>query len=263
MIDYTFEDWIDGKPEPTHPLWGIILIGGKHQSCPEKSKIILAKEDTFNKSVEMALFVLKKELTDKIEQYDILDRTSYLEIVLKNYTAKFSKYDKKKLIERKHSEKYKGIDGKLYAEIKSNYEKFGKDNNFFHLQTINDFQVAVINYEYTKFCHSLLGEDPSNSPKQSTTVELEKEKVSDKNRTTVAVRYKLLQEFFKENENYHQLLVKDQENLLGFILGCRADTAKHIKNNSIKSKPDGKHITQDSIDRFLVLSDKLKKGKML
>jgi hypothetical protein len=120
----------------------------------------LAKEDTFNKSVEMALFVLKKELTDKIEQYEILDRTSYLEIVLKNYTAKFSKYDKIKLIERKHSEKYKGIDGKLYAEIKSNFEKLEKDNNFFHLQTINDFQVAVINYGYTKFCHSLLGEDP-------------------------------------------------------------------------------------------------------
>jgi len=74
-----------------------------------------------------------------------------------------------------------------------------------------------------------------------------------------AVKYKLLDHFFKGNTEYDKLLIKDQEHLLGFILGCRADTAKSIKN---QSKPDGKHITEIAMDRFTELLDKIKKGEL-
>jgi hypothetical protein len=78
---------------------------------------------------------------------------------------------------------------------------------------------------------------------------------------SVAVKYQLLDEFFKGNEKFNNLKIKDQEKLLGFIFGCRADTLKHIKNN-IQKRPDGKHITQAGFDRFLELSEKIKKGEI-
>jgi len=77
----------------------------------------------------------------------------------------------------------------------------------------------------------------------------------------LAVRYKLLDEFFKGNEQYNKLKVKDKEALLSIILGCHPDTAKDIKNNAVKNIPDGKYITREALDRFRDLSDKIKKGE--
>ncbi|MDO6439750.1 hypothetical protein Q4534_20150 [Cyclobacterium sp. 1_MG-2023] len=80
---------------------------------------------------------------------------------------------------------------------------------------------------------------------------------------TNAVKYFLLDHFFKGNDEFNKLKFKDQENLLGFILSCRSDTVKHIKNNAYKEKPDGKYITIKSKDRFDELLEKLKMGEIL
>ncbi len=86
---------------------------------------------------------------------------------------------------------------------------------------------------------------------------------SDEKNESLAVRYKLLDEFFQGNENFKKLKIGDQEKLLGFILGCRADTAKNIKNNVGKALPDGKYITEEALARFTILFDKIKKGDIL
>ena len=91
--------------------------------------------------------------------------------------------------------------------------------------------------------------------------EKKREKEPEKGESN-SVKYLLLDEFFKGNEKFDKLKIKDQEKLLGFILGCRADTVKHIKNN-IQNRPDGKHITQVGLDRFLELSEKIQKGEIL
>ena len=71
----------------------------------------------------------------------------------------------------------------------------------------------------------------------------------------------MLDHFFDLKSEFKDLLTKDQEKLLGFILGCRHDTAKSIKNNLVK-KPDGKHITEKALERFTELSEKIKKGEI-
>lgn len=106
--------------------------------------------------------------------------------------------------------------------------------------------------EYTPLIEAIL-KDPD---KKFNSIEKEKSE-------PIAVRFKLLDEFFKGKENFTNLKIKDQEILLGFILGCHPSTAKHIKNNSGKSVPDGKYITKDNLDRYAILSDKIKKGDIL
>jgi hypothetical protein len=99
----------------------------------------------------------------------------------------------------------------------------------------------------------------ANQKEEETAQTKKKETAPPERGETNAVKYKLLDHFFKGNPEFDKLLIKDQEHLLGFILGCRADTAKSIKN---QSKPDGKHITEIAMDRFTELLDKIKKGEL-
>ncbi|MDP2039845.1 MAG: hypothetical protein Q8S14_14685 [Algoriphagus sp.] len=113
--------------------------------------------------------------------------------------------------------------------------------------------LAIWSKEYTPLIESIFN-TPDKKPNS-----IEKEQKSE----PLAVRFKLLNEFFNGNENFTKLKIKDQHILLGFILGCHQSTSKHIKNNSVRTVPDGKYITQENLDRYAILSDKIKKGDIL
>lgn len=132
---------------------------------------------------------------------------------------------------------------KLDEEQRANFEKNDWDKLLSNEKVIIEWAK-----DYTK---EVLNTETEPESKNSKT---------DKKRETLAVRYKLLDVFFKGNENFSKLKIKDQEILLGYVLGCDVSTAKHIKNNATKGNPDGKYITHKSINRAEELIEKIKKG---
>lgn len=82
---------------------------------------------------------------------------------------------------------------------------------------------------------------------------------------TASVKYLLLDHFFTPNKDFYNLRIKDQEQVLRFILGVRADTAKSIKHKceDAKKKIPSKEIANYSIERFFDLLEKIKGGHLI
>jgi hypothetical protein len=247
-LSYTYEKWLAGNPEPEFKNWGLISKDGLGKNI-EYSKIQKAKNYTFDTGLEFTLISRKEGYNKKMLNISPERGEMYRAELLKEAEGKYSVYEFRELIDRWNKNKFEKIDGLKYKQVKEQQERLEKGETAFSLALINDFHTAVLNFELAEF---LRGNESKPEVVAKKTAPPEKEE-------TNAVKYKLLDHFFKGNPEYDKLLIKDQEHLLGFILGCRADTAKSIKN---QPKPDGKHITEITMDRFNQLLDKIKKGEL-
>jgi len=250
-LNYTFEKWLAGHPEPEFKNWGLISKDGLGKNM-EYSKIQKAKNYTFYTALEFTFSSIKKVHTEKLLSIIPERREMYRAELLKEAEGKYSGYGTKELIDKWHKNKFEKIDGLKYKQVEEQQERLENGETAFSLALINDFHTAVLNFELAEF---LRGNESKPEVVAEKTAPPEK-------RETNAVKYKLLDHFFKGNPEYDKLLIKDQEHLLGFILGCRADTAKDIKNEATQSKPNGKYITKKTMDRFNELLDKIKKGEL-
>ena len=250
-LSYTYEKWLAGHPEPEFKNWGLISEDGLGKNM-EYSQIQKAKNYTFYTALEFTLITMKKVYTEKLLSIIPERREMYRAELLKEAEGKYSGYGTKELIDRWHKNKFEKIDGLKYKQVKDSHERLESEKSSSAATHINDFHTAVLNFELAEFLRG-------NESKPEVVAE---ETAPPERRETNAVKYKLLDHFFKGNPEYDKLLIKDQEHLLGFILGCRADTAKDIKNEATKSKPDGRYINKITMDRFTELSDKIKKGEL-
>jgi hypothetical protein len=249
-MEYTFDDWLKGKPEPKHPFWPFDpKIGQISHSYKE---IVKAKKKTFDWSLEVILELGKKDFLKKIEGLNQRRKEALASKMIIDSKKKYEEYEINDLIFQSHPNKFDGIDGKKYLAVKKSYEDFIAGINLGFAYLMNNFFDAVLFFELNEFYQEFL-ENGLKEPNNTT--------IKDKGES-LAVKYKLIVHFFNENEEYNNLKIKDRDKLLGFILGCHHDTAKHIKNNAIHKNPDGKYITYESINRAEELIEKIKKGKL-
>lgn len=252
-MEYTFEDWMNGNPEPRSPFWKLDLDNNKLN--PVYRQIAEAKKNTFDWSLDGIIHLGKSNFLDKMNGLTQRRKKAITEKMIVDSKKYFEGYEINQLIYQQHPKKYDGIDGNKYREVKKAYEDFQDGINLGFKYLRNDFFEGVLHFELNEFYQDFLQNDCKNL-----------EPIIPENHgkgETIAVKFKLLDNFFQGNEEFKKLLVKDQQKLLGYILGCHYDTAKHVKNFSNKGNPDGKYITQDSIDRFNDLYIKIKKGDLL
>lgn len=259
-MEYTFNDWLEGKPEPTGLNW-IYEKESLNTSQPKRNPVYLeiskAKKFTFDKALEFTLNSMKSHFLEQIENLNESKRKLYIEKTIQESEKHYSDFDVRKLIDHSPPNKFEGINGEKYLQVKGQYEALNEGKLHRCLNHINKGIFAVVHFEMDEFYKEYLSNPTLITKSHNKTEKGE----------SLAVRYKLLDEFFKRNEEFGKLKNKDQDILLGFILGCRADTAKTIKNQWIKynstKTPDGSDITQTGIDRFTELFDKIKKGDIL
>lgn len=249
--EYTFDHWLKGYPEPDFPFW---KYSNSLKLNPVYLEISKAKVFAFDKALEFTLYAEKNYILNKISRFDENRRKKYIQSYLEKAEKNFEGYGVIELIEQIDPNKFDKIDGKAYLQIKKQYEGLQNGTYLVCKTHINDFFEAVLNFELSEFLNGDLNFHSENE------VFTPKSKKAEKGEP-LAVRYKLLDEFFKGNEQYNKLKVKDKEALLSIILGCHPDTAKDIKNNAVKNIPEGKYITGKALDRFRDLSDKIKKGE--
>lgn len=252
-FEYSFEKWLNGEPEPDHPLWRYDLKEGKQN--PEYLKISKAKKDTFDWALKGVFALGKLDFLKKVEGLNQRRKDKLIKKLILDSNKKFEGFEIDDLISQKHPKKFDGIDGKKYLLVKNAFLDFQEGTNIGFSFFRNDFLSAVLSFELDEFYQEYV----DNNFKEPESTNAEKPEKGE----GCAVKYKLLNHFFNESKEYNSLRVKDQERLLGFILGCRNDTAKHIKNNANKKNPDGKYITFESEGRVHELIEKLKKGDIL
>jgi hypothetical protein len=250
-LSYTHEKWLAGHPEPEFKNWGLISKDGLGKNM-EYSQIQKAKNYTFYTALEFTLITMKKVYTEKLSSIIPERREMYRAELLKDAEGKYSGYGLRELIDRWHKNKFEKVDGFKYQQVKGQQDRLRSGEYSYSAIQINDFHTAVLNFELAEFLRG-------NESKPEVVAE---ETAPPERRETNAVKYKLLDLFFKGTPEYKDLKIKDQEHILGFILGCSADTAKDIKNEATKSKPDGRYINKITMDRFTELLDKIKKGEL-
>lgn len=256
--NYTFDDWINGVPEPDLlPLTNQIITNDNGikelKKNPVITEIMDAKRFTFDKSIDFILQSKKSVLDDVLSNLDLSEKTEFTNAEIEKAKEYYSKFPIQDLITQTNKSKLDNISGSVYLKIKRITEELNSGKIMLSsIIPINHFHEAIIYYEYSKYCNMLLG----------ATFNIAKEKLEKGE--TVFVRYALLNEFFESKTVFYQLNDKMKNKLLGVIFSCDMDTAKKIKNRWPNSaKPDGKNITETGIERFTDLLDKIKKGEFL
>lgn len=153
-MEYTFEDWLDGKPEPTNPLWKYDV---KNKSLnPVYKEISEAKAHTFNWSLEVLFEGFKSDFLEKNEGLSESQKKLYTEKKIQDSEKYFTDFEIDHLIFKNHPNKFDGIDGKKYLGVKKAYEDFkiGKNKGFAYLK--NDFFDAVLYFELNDFYQDFL-----------------------------------------------------------------------------------------------------------
>lgn len=261
-MEYTFEDWLNGIQEPSGFNWiyekeSLKKSSIKDSVFPKRNPVYLeiskAKKFAFDKALEFSLDSMKSYFYEKIEDLNDSKRKMYIEKSIEDSEKHFKKYDIIKLIDHSPPNKFEGINGAKYLEVKKQVEGLNRGDYHRCVTILNEAHLAVLHFEISEYYREVLS---------APNLKLELQNKSEKGET-IAVKFKLLDKFFQGKEEFKNLLVKDQEKLLGYILGGHHDTVKHVKNFSNKRNPDGKYITQDSIDRFNDLYIKIKKGDLL
>jgi hypothetical protein len=239
--NYSLQDWIDGKPEPEP----IDLIS------KDDFSIHFAKRTVFELSLEIDIRTKKMMLDESfLEKLEYSDRIEYLSLEIKKTESYLESLniDKQRILAKDFSTQ--GITAKNYHFVPIGYENglgcdlsFLKDNSIFQGRS---------SHQYLKYLKSLM-------KKYTEKIDVEQSNQKEKGET-VAVKYYLQDHFFSSKPEFGKLKVGTQEEILGYIFGCRPDTAKSIKNHAHKPIIDGKHITDEGKDRFNDLLKKIKKG---
>lgn len=251
-MEYTFKDWLEGKPEPSNRSWK--LKSDLSGTNPVYLEIAEAKANTFNWSLEGILTLGKSDFTKKVSGLTKRRKIDITEKMILDSKKYFESYEIDQLIYQHHPKKFEGIDGKKYLEVKQVYEAFQDGLNLGFIYLRNDFLQAILHFELNEFYQDFLQNDCKN-PEPIVPEQFEKGE-------SASVKYLMLDHFFTPNEEFSKLLVKDQEHALRFIIGIRADSIKKIRNNTRKAlnKTPSQEIAKPSIDRYFFLLEKIKKG---
>ncbi|AEL26098.1 hypothetical protein [Cyclobacterium marinum] len=152
--EYTFNDWLDNKPEPRNDLEGII-------APKELKKIFEAKEYTFETSFKLTLEYYKRDFIEDLNKCEIRDKIEIIKEVIPDAQSNFQKFKKRELIKQDYPDKFLGINGHEYNMTKR--QEDGLNNGIYGTfsSKINDFHSAVIHYHLYKFYLELLEEHQS------------------------------------------------------------------------------------------------------
>jgi hypothetical protein len=248
-MEYSFIDWLDGKPEPTNPLWKYDV---ENKSLnPVYRQIAEAKKNTFDWSLQVLFELGKSDFSEKIEGLSESQKKLYTENKIIDAKKKFEGYEIDQLIFKNHPRKFDGINGQKYQSVKQAYEDYndGKNIGFAHLK--NDFLQAILYFGLDEFYQNFL----QNGYKKPQPTDLEKPEKGK----TMAVRYSLLKMLGFENTPEYKSLIKERQKVafIRFILACDESVAKGLKNGH------GKYIEPRHEIEAKDLFDRIKKGDIL
>jgi len=250
-MEYTFNDWLEGKPEPTGLNW-IYEKESLNTPQPKRNPVYLeiskAKKFTFDKALEFTLDSMKSHFLEKIENLNNPKRKLYIEKTILESERHFHDFDVRKLIDHNPPQKFEGINGKKYLQVKSQYEAFKEGKIRLCLNNLNKAFFAVVHFEMVEFSKEHLSNSPS-------TKELPYKPEKGK---PFAIRYHLLKllEFEKTTE-FLTLPEGQKVAFLRFILACDESTAKGLKNGY------DKYIQPKHEIEAKELFEKIKKGEIL
>jgi hypothetical protein len=149
-MEYSFDDWLNGKPEPPYLF---IHIDGVN---PVYNQIQDAKLKTFDWSFEGLIILGKNDFKRKLEGLTDSKKKSYTDSLIKDSEIHFSNFDIKQLILKNHPQKFEGIDGQKYNEVKKLYEVYTRGDSIGFSHFKNDFLKGIVYYELTEFYKSHL-----------------------------------------------------------------------------------------------------------
>ncbi|MEB2787334.1 hypothetical protein [Algoriphagus persicinus] len=157
-LEYTYEKWIAGKPEPEFKFWGA-LYKGKGVN-PEYEKIIEAKNYAFDNSLELTLNRKNNYLLNFNKNLDLSEKIDFTNAELEEAKKLYSQFKIQDILQNSHPEKLKSITSKKYLDVKKQKEGI-ESGKFIGVSGVilNDFHTAIINYKYSKFCNKLLSEE--------------------------------------------------------------------------------------------------------
>ena len=157
-LEYTYEKWIAGKPEPEFKFWGGLYK--ENGVNPEYEKIIEAKNYAFNNSLELTLNRKNNYLLNFTKNLDLSEKIDYTNAELEEAKKLYSQFKIQDILQNSHSEKLKNITSKKYLDVKKQKEGI-ESGKFISVSGVilNDFHTAIINYKYSKFCNKLLSEE--------------------------------------------------------------------------------------------------------
>lgn len=157
-LEYTYDKWIAGKPEPEFKFWGALYK--KKGVNPEYEKVIKAKNYAFENSLELTLNTKNNYLLKFTENLDLGEKIDFTNAELEEARKIFSKFKIQDLLQCTHSDKLKNITVQKYLKVKEQKEGL-ESGKFIGVSGVilNDFHTALINYKYSKFCNKLLSEE--------------------------------------------------------------------------------------------------------
>lgn len=251
QIHYTFQDWIEGKPEVD--FWEIdkeksIKLGYETLS-KAVNEINDAQNWAWDYALEIETEVRKESLEWTISLIEhIADKKTYLieekkKLIKEIELSEISEQDL--ILKKKPPEFFNLISGEIYQKIKN----FSDENKpKFVLGIIeNIYFESLINHSMLKFTDHKINE--LSNP--------ESIKKNEKGKS-LAVRYTLLKMLGLERTTEFLALSETQKvAFIRFVLACDESTAKGLKNGY------GKYIEPRHEKEAKELFDKIKKGEIL
>lgn len=158
-MEYTFNDWLEGKPEPTGFSW-IYEKESLNTSQPKRNPVYLeiskAKNFTFDKALEFTLYSMKANFLERIENLNDSKRKLFIEKTIQESEKHYNEFDVRKLIDHSPPNKFEGINGEKYLQVKDQHEALNEGKITRCLNNLNKAFFAVVHFEMSEFYEEYL-----------------------------------------------------------------------------------------------------------